>query len=244
MSDKVGYGQYCPLAMSAEFLCQRWTMLILREIFFGSHAFNDISRGVPRMSRTLLSSRLKELAYIGVIERQEKKSSGQVLYKLTKAGQALETVVFSMAEWGQKWLQAEPSVKDVDVGLLMWDIRRNTNMLPELPDPFIVHFYLTDVPENKAHHWLVFENSEVDLCHIDKNFKVDVEIEIGAKKLAKIWMGWDDFENAIKAGEMVIEGSKQYTNIAQNWLGKSSVAHIEKVTRKLQLNYQITSRGH
>lgn len=244
MSDKVGYGQYCPLAMSAEFLCQRWTMLILREIFFGSHTFNDIARGVPRISRTLLSSRLKELAYIGVIERRGKKSGGQVLYILTKAGEALETVVFSMAEWGQKWLQAEPSVEEVDVGLLMWDIRRNTNVLPELPDPFIVHFYLTDVPENMAHHWLVFENKEVDLCHIDRNFNVDVEIEISAQKLTKIWMGWDDFESAISDGEMVIDGSKKYTDITQTWLGKSSVAHIEKVTPSLQVNYQYTNRHH
>ena len=97
MNTRGIFGQYCPLAMSTEFLCQRWTMLILREVFFGSETFNDIARGVPRMSRTLLSNRLKELAEIGILERNEKKASGHVNYSFTKAGQALEPVVMSMA---------------------------------------------------------------------------------------------------------------------------------------------------
>ncbi len=72
MIDKVkyiSYGQYCPLAMASEILCNRWTILVLRELLFGSTNFNDISRGVPRMSRTLLSKRLKELVQIGVIDK-------------------------------------------------------------------------------------------------------------------------------------------------------------------------------
>ena len=237
MNIKGSYGQYCPLAMSAEFLCQRWTMLILREIIFGSNTFNDIARGVPRMSRTLLSNRLKELVEIGVIHRHEKKAGGHIEYNFTKAGEALKPVVFSMGEWGQQWLQAKPSLENIDVNLLMWDIRRNTNPLPQLPDPFIVHIFLTDVPDKKADHWLVYENGEVDLCHIDTGFDVNVTIEVSIQKLTEIWMGWVNFDKAIKDQTMIIEGPNQYTSIARDCLGQSTVAHLAKNAPELQINY-------
>jgi len=228
MSTKAEYGQYCPLAMSSEFLCNRWTMLVLRELLFGSTGFNDISRGVPRMSRTLLSNRLKELVERGVIVREKKQIGGQIHYKLTEAGQALGPVVFSMAEWGQEWLTVEPSVENVDVGFLMWDIHRNAVPMKELPNPFIVEFYLNDVPENKSAHWLVFEDGKVDLCHIDHGFDVNVLIDVSIKKLTKVWMGWEDISQAIKDSSLKLKGDKKYTSIAAQWLGHSSVAHVKK----------------
>jgi len=239
MSDKNKqgqYGQYCPLAMSAEFLCNRWTMLVLRELLFGSTGFNDISRGVPRMSRTLLSNRLKELVERGVIVRQQKQVISQIHYKLTEAGLALGPVVFSMAHWGQQWLEIEPSIKNVDVGFLMWDIRRNTVLLPELPNPFIVEFFLNDVVENKSNHWLIFEDDKVDLCHIDHGFEADVFIEVSAKKLTKVWMGWESFEQAIKDNSLKIKGPEKYTKLAVKWLGQSSVADVKKLPECQRIN--------
>jgi DNA-binding HxlR family transcriptional regulator len=228
MSSKVQYGQYCPLSMSAEFLCTRWSMLVLRELLFGSTTFNDISRGVPRMSRTLLSNRLKEFAEIGILIKQPKRNRNQADYILTEAGEALSNVVFSMAQWGQEWLKIEPSVKNLDADFLMWDIRRNTKPIPELPDSFIVHFFLTDVPKSKSNRWLVFEDGEVDLCYVDHDFNVDVQIEVSAKKLTKVWMGWENFSEAIADGSMVIRGAQKYIKLAESWLGQSSIAHIQK----------------
>ncbi len=228
------YGQYCPLAMSAEFLCTRWTMLLLRELLFGSTNFNDISRGVPRMSRSLLSSRLKELVKVGIVKKYEDEK-GQPHYRLTPAGEALEPVVLGMAGWGQQWLKVEPSLEDIDVGLLMWDIRRNTHPIPELPNPFIVEFFLTDVPENQSHHWLVFKDDLVDLCHIDYGFDVDVMIEVSARKLTKVWMGWESMQQAINEGEMRLRGNSRYTQLTTAWLGHSSVAHIDKVEPTLRI---------
>ncbi len=236
--SSISYGQYCPLAMASEFLCNRWTLLIFRELLFGSTNFNDISRGVPRMSRTLLSTRLKELAHIGLIIRHEKRSTGQIEYALTQAGQALEPIVYSMACWGQEWLETEPSLENLDASFLMWDIRRNINIHPVLPDPFIVHFFLTDVAENKSEHWLIFENNEIDLCYINRGFSADVKIEVSAKTLTKIWMGWEDFDLAIKDKSLKLSGNKEYTDIAALWLGSSSVAHIKKRDEQLQV------RGH
>ncbi|MFT6284409.1 MAG: DNA-binding HxlR family transcriptional regulator [Arenicella sp.] len=227
------YGQYCPLAMSAQFLCNRWTLLVFREMLFGSTNFNDISRGVPRMSRTLLSKRLKELVYIGLISRNEKKATGQVDYQLTESGKALEGVVFSMATWGQEWLETEPALENLDVGYLMWDIRRNIQHHLTLPEKFIVYFYLTDMDENHNEHWLVFEDHEVDLCHVDRGFDVDVTIQVAAETLTKVWMGWQDFDQAVEQKSLRFLGPKEYTCIAKRWLGHSTIAHIKKRDKSL-----------
>ena len=125
-------------------------------------------------------------------------------------------------------LEIEPSIKNVDVDFLMWDIRRNVVPMDSLPNPFIVEFFLTDVPENKSYHWLIFEDNKVDLCHIDHGFNVDVQIEVSVKKLTKAWMGWEDITKEIKNGSIQLKGSKKYIKLVETWLGHSCVAHIKK----------------
>lgn len=148
----ISYGQYCPLAMASEILCNRWTILVLRELLFGSTSFNDISRGVPRMSRTLLSKRLKELVQIAVI-----------IKTTNLKGKALESVIIGMAGWGQEWLQTAHSLEDLDPRFLMWDIMRNAKNIEILPNPFIAHIHLSDVEDGLGDYWLVFEDECVDL---------------------------------------------------------------------------------
>jgi len=231
------YGQYCPLAMATEFLCNRWTLLVLREFLFGSTSFNDISRGVPRMSRSLLSKRLKELVVLGIIEKKSNFKGSQVNYTLTEAGQALEPVIITMAGWGQEWLQTSPSLDSLDTRFLMWDIMRNTKPLAILPNPFIVQFNLTGTQDGHNNYWFVFEVDKVDLCNKDNDYTIDVEITVDAKKLTKIWMGWEDFDMAVKQKEMVIIGDYKYTSVAKQWLGQSIVAGIEKRPKEKRVNY-------
>jgi DNA-binding HxlR family transcriptional regulator len=231
------YGQYCPLAMASEFLCNRWTLLVLREFLFGSTNFNDISRGVPRMSRSLLSKRLKELAVLGVIEKKVSLNGSQINYSLTEAGQALEPVILAMAGWGQEWLQTSPSLESLDTRFLMWDIMRNTKPISILPNPFIVQINLTGTADKIDSYWFVFEGEKVDLCNKDNDYTIDVEITADAKKLTKIWMGWDDFDSAVKQKQMIIIGDYKYTSIAKEWLGRSIVAGIKKRPKEKRVKY-------
>ena len=233
----ISYGQYCPLAMASEILCNRWTILVLRELLFGSTTFNDISRGVPRMSRTLLSKRLKELVHIGVIDKKTNLKGNQINYQLTEAGKALEPVVIGMAGWGQQWLQTMPSLDDLDPRFLMWDIMRNAKHIEVLPNPFITHIHLSDVETGLADYWLVFENECVDLCNKDNDYDVDVQIKADIKTLTKVWMGWDDFDLAVREQKLQIWGEKQYTTIAKDWLGQSILAGIKKEPESKRLNY-------
>ena len=163
------YGQFCPLAMASELLCNRWMMLIVRELLEGATTFNDISRGVPLMSRNLLARRLKELEAAGAISCRAGPRGSKGAYRLTPAGEALGAVVKSMASWGQEWIDVEPSVRDVDARLLMWDIRRNIKPPAELARRFTVHFFFPDAQKAVREHWLVFEECEVDLCYVDRD---------------------------------------------------------------------------
>jgi DNA-binding HxlR family transcriptional regulator len=228
MKERLKYGQFCPLAMAAEILCNRWTMLIFRELLEGATGFNEICRGVPLMSRSLLMLRLRELEGVGLIIKENSGAGKQVHYGLTPAGNALGRVVRTMAEWGQEWIDVEPSLQDIDTTFLMWDVRRRVRPLPHFPERFVVRFYFPDAPEKKREHWLIFEQGEVDLCYVDPGYEVDVHIESALKTMTKVWMGWEDFTVAIRRGDLSIEGPRKLTTNAKDWLGLSSLAEIRK----------------
>lgn len=126
------YKQFCPVAMAAEVLCTRWTPILLRELLAGSSRFNDLRRGVPRMSPALLSQRLKELEHAGIVERKRARDANVFEYHLTKAGRELEPIITGFGVWGQRWIRSELSLEQLDVQLLMWDMRRNLNPTPLL----------------------------------------------------------------------------------------------------------------
>ena len=116
-----GYGQFCPVAKAMELLDERWTMLVVRELLLGSRHFNDLRRGVPKMSPALLSKRLKSLTRAGVVEREE--IDGRTTYSLTECGKELAEVVDALGAWGVRWI-GELGEEDLDPHLLMWDMRR------------------------------------------------------------------------------------------------------------------------
>ena len=158
------YGQFCPVAMAAEIICSRWTALILREMLCGTTRFNDLRRGVPLMSPTLLSKRLKELTDAGVIAVKRTGQQGVVEYKLTEAGEDLRGVIMSLGTWGQRWVESSLSLKNLDPSLLMWDMRRN--LVPSLlPDRrCTVKFTYPELSAGRKSWWIVSEGGEVDLC--------------------------------------------------------------------------------
>src|SRR5512146_1067620 len=101
MSERKGYGQFCPIALASEVLAERWTPLVIRELLMGSVRFNDLQRGVPRMSSALLARRLKEMQFAGIVERRRGASGFE--YHLTPAGRELFPIVEKMGLWAQRW---------------------------------------------------------------------------------------------------------------------------------------------
>jgi DNA-binding HxlR family transcriptional regulator len=225
------YRQFCPVAMAAEVLCNRWTMVLLRELVAGSTRFNDLRRGVPRMSPTLLSKRLRELETAGIVQRVPiPDESGHMAYELTKAGRDLEPVVEAFGMWGQKWVEAEPSLDNLDPGLLMWDMRRNLDPTPMPADKTVIEFRYTDQPEERRQWWLIVEpGAEVDLCSIDPGFDVDLFVETDLRCMTAIWMGLTTVPRSADEGRLALLGDRGLADQMQIWLGLSPFAQQEKL---------------
>jgi DNA-binding HxlR family transcriptional regulator len=210
--------------MAAELLCTRWTMVLLRELVAGSTRFNELRRGVPKMSPTLLSQRLKELEIAGVIERRELKTEKGIFeYRMTEAGRDLRAVVEAIGFWGQKWVEAKTSLNNLDPSLLMWDMRRNLNPSP-LPDGrTVIQFLYRDLPASKRSWWLVVENhGEVDLCWSDPGFDVDLYVSTDLRTMTAIWMGLTTIEK--ERDKVVLTGDNAIARKMQAWLGLSPFA--------------------
>jgi len=219
-----GYKQFCPLAMAAELLCTRWTMVLLRELVAGSTRFNDLRRGVPKMSPTLLSQRLKELEMAGIIERVELKSEKGIFeYRMTEAGKDLRAFVEAMGNWGQKWVEARLSLKNLDPSLLMWDMRRNLDPSP-LPDRrIVIQFLYQELPLSKRYWWLIVEPTrEVDLCWADPGFEVDLYVSTDLRTMTAVWMGLTTV--AKESANVTLTGAKDVASSMQTWLGLSPFA--------------------
>ncbi|NJC41392.1 DNA-binding HxlR family transcriptional regulator [Brevundimonas alba] len=218
------YRQFCPVAMAAELLCTRWTIVLLRELIAGSTRFNDLRRGVPRMSPALLSQRLKDLQAAGVVARVTG-ASGAVEYRLTEAGKELQPIVDAFGIWGQRRIKAEVSLEHLDVQLLMWDMHRGLNTTPMPQRRVVIQFIYPDLPANQRNAWLLVDpDIGVDLCAADPGFDVDLYVSVDLRTMTAIWMGYETVRGALSDQRMTLTGDDGLAKDMQTWLGLSPFA--------------------
>lgn len=228
------YEQFCPVAMAAEILCSRWTIVLLREMLAGSTRFNDLRRGVPRMSPALLSQRLKELEEAGVIERKPVPGEPSVSqYLLTRAGEELRPIITAFGVWGQRWIDSDLSLENLDPNLLMWDMRRNLNCNPMPKRRCTIEFMYSDAPKKEEREWwlVVAPEEGVDLCKIDPGFDVDLYVSSDLRTMTAIWMGYDSLKKALRQGNVKLTGDKQLAQNIETWLGLSPFAKEKSALR-------------
>lgn len=224
------YGQFCPVAVACETFAERWTPLILRELILGSRRFNEIHRGVPRMSRTLLAQRLRELAAAGVV----RSASGS--YELTPSGAELGEVVVRLGEWGQRW--ASPVRRDrLDPRVLMWDMRRRIALDRLPPGRVVARFDFKGVPavlRRSATFWLLLQRPEADLCVTDPGFEVDLFVEADLASLARVWLGEVPIREALRNGTVRLAGNSEAMRAFPSWLLLSTLAAVPRPSPELQ----------
>jgi DNA-binding HxlR family transcriptional regulator len=222
------YKQFCPVAMAAEILCTRWTVVLLREFVAGSTRFNDLRRGVPRMSPALLSQRLKELEAAGILYRAASPTDPGVLeYHLTTAGRELEPIVEAFGMWGQRRIKTEVSLQHLDPHLLMWDMRRGLNLTPMPKRRSVIQFVYPELPANQRSWWLIVDpaaDTDVDLCSADLGFDVDLYVSADLRTMTSIWMGYETVRVATDSGRMILTGDRGLASNIQTWLGLSPFA--------------------
>jgi DNA-binding HxlR family transcriptional regulator len=226
MIEKRGYGQFCPVALAAEVLAERWTPLVVRELLCGSVRFNDIQRGVPRMSSALLAARLKELQFAGIVERRRLGAASAFEYHLTAAGRELFPIVEKMGLWAQRWLRHDlVDTAKLDSDLLMWDIRRNAvAKSPAREGRYVAEFRLSGVPISRRRYWLVFERGIVDLCYRNPGFEVDLFVEASLRVLTQVWLGHIPLDQAIREGRLRLDGSRDDIAAFRSWFALSMFA--------------------
>ena len=225
------YRQFCPVAMAAEVLCTRWTVVLLRELVAGSTRFNELRRGVPRMSPALLSRRLKDLEAAGIVAREASRSeSGAFEYRLTASGRELGPIVEAFGIWGQRRIEADLSLQHLDVQLLMWDMRRNLNPTPMPQGRNVVQFVYPELPATQRSWWLIVDpKDDVDLCSVDPGFDVDLYVSVDLRTMTAIWMGLDTVRAAVASKRMILTGERRIASAMQTWLGLSPFAKEKKL---------------
>lgn len=219
-----GYGQFCPVAMAAEIFCSRWTPLVLREMISGSTRFNDIRRGLPRISPTLLSKRLKQLEKAGLIEERKSVKKGAAEYVLTEAGNDLRDVIMSLGVWGHRWIESSLSLKNLDPSLLMWDMRRH--LVPSVlsRQRCTVKFVYPELGSGRKTWWVVIDKNQVDICLVDPGYEVDLHVRSSLRSMTSVWMGMSTLKSEIEAGNIVLTGDRAIARSMNEWLGLSPFA--------------------
>lgn len=210
------YGQFCPIAKAMEVLDERWTLLVIRELLLGSTRFNELRRGVPKMSPALLSKRLRSLTRAGIVARTP---AG---YSLTPCGAELVDVVTALGVWGTRWI-GELGEADLDPHLLLWDMRRTVPVTAWPRARTTVAIRFDDIPRATA-WWLVVAGDEADLCDYDPGFDVTVTVRTGLSTLTRIWRGDLSWESALRAGRVTLDGPEQARRSLPTWIGQSTLA--------------------
>ena len=213
-----GYGQFCPVAQALEVFGERWTLLVIRELLEGSTRFTDLQKGVPLMSRSVLAQRLESLCDAGVVERFR---GG---YRLTEAGRELGPIVIECGNWGARWASRKLKSEDVDVGLLMWDIRRRIDLDSIPGEPVLVQMDFRGAPRGKDRFFLHFKSDEIELCLTNPGFDVDLRVSATPKAMAEVWLGEVPFPTAIRAGAIRLEGPPALVRSFPSWLRLSFFA--------------------
>ncbi|MBU8824640.1 winged helix-turn-helix transcriptional regulator [Mycolicibacterium goodii] len=219
------YGQFCPVAKAMELLDERWTLLVVRELLLGSTHFNDLRRGVPKMSPALLSRRLKSLARAGVLERTE--VDGRTSYSLTECGRELATVVDALGTWGVRWI-GELGEEDLDPHLLMWDMRRTIRIEKWPRTRTTVAFILDGVAPKAARWWLVVADGEADVCDFDPGYEVTGAIQTSLRTLTRIWRGDLSWSHAVLDGSVALSGPSEVRRAIPKWIGQGQLAAVPR----------------
>ncbi len=219
------YRQFCPVAKAMELLDERWTLLIVRELVSGSQHFNDLRRGLPRMSPTLLSKRLHQLVRAGVVERRSE--GNDVAYVLTPAGLELEPVVEALGTWGIRWI-GELGDEDLDPKLLLWDMHRNIDHTAVPEGRTVVQFRFSDVPANARDWWLVITADDADVCDVDPGHEVAVTVAASLRGMVEIWRGDLSWSDSLRSGAVEVVGPEALRRALPSWLTLSAFAAVPR----------------
>ncbi len=219
------YPRFCPIAMAADLLDPRWTLLVLCELWNGATRFNEISSGLPGMSPSLLSKRLKEMEAKGLVQRRDSSTGAHAEYTTTDRANDLEPIVVRLGEWAHRNIETDVSLQCLDARMLMWNIRRKLDRSALPISKCVIQFTLNDAPNAQANYWLVIKPGlETDLCFQDPGYNVDLFIISELRAMTSAWMGHSSFATEIGKDAIALVGHSGMARSLTKWLIRSRFA--------------------
>jgi DNA-binding HxlR family transcriptional regulator len=219
------YHHFCPVSKACELLEPRWTLLVLCEMWSGSTHFNDIRRGVPTISPTLLSKRLKQMEQNGLIYRSVS-GSGDIQYKTRPKTDELKPIIFALGQWAHRNVDKEVTLEHLNAAVLMWNMRRkvNTAVLPK-NRRCVIQFIYPELPEAERNYWLIAKPGvAIDLCTIEPGFDVDLYVTADLKAMTSAWMGLSSLQGEIERNQITLIGDESLIASLCDWMVLSNYA--------------------
>lgn len=223
------YGQYCPVASAVEILGDRWTLLIVRDLLTGTRHFNDLERGLPGISRALLSERLRRLQAAGIVEKRATGAGRRTEYSLTAAGRDLQPVILSLTEWGSQWAFGDPRPEQLDPVLMLWWMRGRVR-LDQLPQPRVVIQFNFHGAQTGS-YWLLLAADDVSLCLTPPGFEIDVIVSADLESWFRLWLGRLTYAEALRGGQVCVEAAPRLARAFPRWFAWSPAAPIVSAAR-------------
>lgn len=210
------YRQYCPIARASEILAERWTPLVIRNMMLGANTFTDLARGVPAMSRSMLSKRLAELEHAGVIRSTPKQNGHGSSYELTDAGVDLAGVIGALGVWGERWLEVTTTHADPGFALWAWcQAQLDRSELP--PGRVVVAFTFPDEAAANRFYWMLVENGDAEICYSDPGGTPDVHVTAESLAFVNWHRGAISWTSARRRGAITVTGPKDLTRSLPTW---------------------------
>jgi DNA-binding HxlR family transcriptional regulator len=216
------YGQYCPVARASEILAERWTLLVLRNLLLGCTSFNDISGGVPSMSRSLLTARLRTLEEQGIVASKPKRGRRGREYALTEAGRDLSSVIESFSSWGRRWIELQPEHSDPSFVLWAWiHVHLKRDRLPA--GRVVVGFEFPDEPPSHRRFWFLIESGDAELCYSRPGVEADLQVTARSQPFTLWHVGRLSWHEAVRAGAIRVTGPRSLARALPTWKHEISV---------------------
>ena len=215
------YNEACPISMAASVLCEKWTIQIVRELFFGSTRYSEIQKFIPNISPSLLRNRLRFLEEQGLVIRKCGKKANRYEYFLTPSGKSLAPVLTEMGKWGMCWRRDTMTEKQNTASGLLRDLAGavDSDQLPS--GKTSIELTLADIGEAPA-GYIHVRDGEVQVCDTVLGFEIDVYIHSTLDVMTRVWYGEIDMTAAVETGRMKVTAAPVYTRHITRWLGISS----------------------
>jgi DNA-binding HxlR family transcriptional regulator len=216
------YADYCPIAVGVDVLGDRWTPLVIRELMVGASGFNEIHRGIPRISRTMLAQRLRLLERRGLVGREPGPRGRPGRYTLTSAGESVTPVIWAIGHWAAEWIFTDPTDEDCDGLSVLWSLHKQA-IEAKLPrQRTVLHLRLTGA--GSAEGWLDIERGAVSVCTDDPGYDVDLAIEADTGQMQRWLVGLVPFRDLVTNGHARMLGPSRLARAFPTWFDTSYFA--------------------